>query len=338
VATVGNLATGSASVEISLDTFQTQTVTATIQANQTTSINVELIRNTQAAGGVFTTNVDRHAVRERQGAYDRAAGRRGRPALASDRYPDAGDFALPDCTPSNPDTNPSASECVRFTETRRLITRIRSRTRAPPRSPLSGSGPCGLRATLMLDQSGSILETDPTNARLFSANAFMETVDAASSDSVLLTAFAADPRALIPTTPLWYAGTFTSDGSSYFDALDALGTQAKGGTPLYRGLYPEATDPANESGFTAGLIDYVEANAPAGLRKAIVIFTDGEGHGMRGHRQLSCEARPRDRSGECRRHQPVHDRAFEPGRLRGAGRAREGHRRHLPCSQTMRNS
>jgi hypothetical protein len=81
---------------------------------------------------------------------------------------------------------------------------------------------------------------------------------------------------LISTTPLWYGGTFTSDGPSYFDELDTLSTQADGRTPLYRVLFPEDTDPENESAFTDGLIDYVVANAPAGLRKAIVIFTDGE--------------------------------------------------------------
>ncbi|MEO7385653.1 MAG: vWA domain-containing protein, partial [Gammaproteobacteria bacterium] len=129
----------------------------------------------------------------------------------------------------------------------------------------------------MLDQSGSILDTDPTNARLYSAKAFMQTIDAGSGDAVLLTAFAGPGHgALIPTVPLWFGGTFTTDGVSYFDELDALGDQAGGDTPLYRVLFPEPADANNNPGFTQGLIDYTAANAPAGLRKAVVIFSDGD--------------------------------------------------------------
>ena len=98
-------------------------------------------------------------------------------------------------------------------------------------------------AALMLDQSGSVNSTDPTGARLFSAKAFVQTVDAASGDSVLLSAFADDndtQTALIPTKPMTVYGDFTDDGATYFDELDDLAGQAAGGTPLYRSLFPEA--------------------------------------------------------------------------------------------------
>src|SRR6188472_218781 len=57
VATVTNVGVGSASVRVSRETFETETVTATITANQTTNIDVTLSRNTQAFGGVLTTSV-----------------------------------------------------------------------------------------------------------------------------------------------------------------------------------------------------------------------------------------------------------------------------------------
>jgi hypothetical protein len=134
-------------------------------------------------------------------------------------------------------------------------------------------------ATLMLDQSGSVNSTDPTGARLFSAKAFVQTVDAASGDAVLLSAFADDNEtqtALIPTKPLTVYDPFTMDGQSYFDELDTLRDQSAGGTPLYRALFPEANDNNADPAFTTGLIDTVADTAPAGLNKAIVVFTDGE--------------------------------------------------------------
>ena len=71
-------------------------------------------------------------------------------------------------------------------------------------------------------------------------------------------------------------GAFTNDGATYFDELDTLSDQAAGGTPLYRSLFPEASDNNADPAFTTGLIDIAEDTAPASLNKAIVLFTDGE--------------------------------------------------------------
>ena len=46
---------GTASVAVSKATFVSQTVSATITANQTTDLAVELVRATQAAGGSLTS-------------------------------------------------------------------------------------------------------------------------------------------------------------------------------------------------------------------------------------------------------------------------------------------
>jgi hypothetical protein len=277
LARVTGLTPGAASVEISLDTFQTQTVNTTIVADDTVELAIELLRNTQAAGGVFTTNVigtpsenGKVLTIELQVVV---VDQQSRPIDTLT----AGDFDLPVCTPTTPDEDPASSECVVFPEDAAVD---RPYTVDSPSAEnfalVPGLPEADYAATLMLDQSGSIRETDPTNARLFSAKAFLQSVDAASGDSVLLTAFASTEDARIATTPLWYGGTFTNDGESYFDELDELATQAAGDTPLYRSLFPEASDPLAEPGFTEGLIDYVDANAPGGLRKAIVIFTDGE--------------------------------------------------------------
>jgi hypothetical protein len=278
VATIGSLPPGAADVEISLETFQTKTASATIRANETATLDVELVRNTQAAGGVFTTSAVGAATENGKVLTIElqvvVVDQHSRPIDTLT----AADFSLPACTPTTPDPDPDASECVRFPEDNSVdLAYMVDNASAASFALVPGAAEADYAAALMLDQSGSIRDTDPTNARLFSAKAFVQTVDAASGDSVLLTAFAGlDDGTKLPQTPLWFGGEFTSDGASYFDALDALGSEAGGGTPLYRVLFPEPTDPLAEAGFTEGLIDYTVAHAPAGLQKAVVIFTDGE--------------------------------------------------------------
>jgi hypothetical protein len=280
VATVGNIPVGSANVEVSLETFATERVTAQIRANQTTSIDVTLTRNTQAAGGVLTTSVigtpgdnGKLLTIEVQVVVVNATSQAIETLTAAE-------FALPDCTPTSPDPNTFRSECVRdpnSAQSDRPYTVDNATAAAFTTVPASPE--VDYAATLMLDQSGSVNSTDPTGARLFSAKAFVQTVDAASGDAVLLSAFADDNEtqtALIPTKPLTVYDPFTMDGQSYFDELDTLRDQSAGGTPLYRALFPEANDNNADPAFTTGLIDTVADTAPAGLNKAIVVFTDGE--------------------------------------------------------------
>ena len=91
-------------------------------------------------------------------------------------------------------------------------------------------------AALLLDQSGSILSTDPTGARLYSAKAFLGGLGA--DDRVLLAAFAGSSAASIPTSPLTVYGPFHDRASApgYFATLDALAAQVGGNTPLYASL------------------------------------------------------------------------------------------------------
>lgn len=118
-------------------------------------------------------------------------------------------------------------------------------------------------ATLLLDQSGSILNSDPSHARLSSAKAFMKGLG--NEDRVLLAAFAGQPGALIPTPPLAVYAPFRDSASagSYFATLDALASTVGGRTPLYSAL-----DALRQQ--VVG-----DATLPAGLSRAIVVFTDG---------------------------------------------------------------
>jgi hypothetical protein len=278
-ATITSIPVGTAAVEVSLATFATHTQNATINANQTTSISVQLQRNTQAAGGVLTTalvstaDVGRVATIRLQVVVVSAT------SEAIENLTD-GDFSLADCVLPSPDPNTFQSTCVRDPAAAQADFPYTVDNDIPANwATVPGLPETDYAAALMLDQSGSVNSTDPTGARLFSAKAFVQSVDAASGDAVLLSAFADDNEtqtALIPTKPLTVYDPFTTDGASYFDELDTLRDQSAGGTPLYRSLFPEAGDPENDPAFTTGLIDVVDAEAPAGLNKAIVLFTDGE--------------------------------------------------------------
>jgi hypothetical protein len=118
-------------------------------------------------------------------------------------------------------------------------------------------------ATLLLDQSGSITQSDPTGARLFSAKAFLSGLGA--DDHALLAAFAGGPGAVIPTPPLALYAPFKDRASAlaYFPTLDSLSLLVGGNTPLY-----ESLDALRQQSMT-------DASLPAGLAKAVVIFTDG---------------------------------------------------------------
>jgi hypothetical protein len=282
VATVGNIPVGSANVEVSLETFATERVTAEIEANQTTQIDVTLLRNRQAAGGVLTTSVvsndgSQMTIRVRVVVVDDSS-------EAIDNLTPA-DFELNDCAPS------AEVDCVRIDGTSGNVgyTVLDTTPECAPGSDLPnctvpGQPLTAQAAALLLDQSGSVgNNSDPTGARLFSAKEFLETVTSSGDDFALLAAFAADrtnpdQTALIPEQPLtvYNNGTFTQDGESFFDELDDLASQAGGGTPLYRSLFPEETDRAADPDFTVGMIDIVaDASEVSSLPKSIVLFTDG---------------------------------------------------------------
>ena len=282
VAVLTDLPMGGASVRVTGQGFAEQTVATTIVANQRTNLAVTLSRIKEAAGGVLTTQVigaptdnGRTLTIEVQ-------------VVVVDESSNAitgltnSAFRLPDCTPVVPDPDSFASECIRFPTANLDGPYTVDSAGVPGPADVVAVGPkpeADFAVSLLLDQSGSIRATDPSGARLISAKAFVESVTPASGDSVLLAAFADDnstQQALISPKPLKTFDPFVQDGASYFDDLDGLRELTAGGTPLYRVLYPEATDPKADPAFTSGLIARVNATAPAGKAKAIAIFTDGD--------------------------------------------------------------
>ena len=86
-----------------------------------------------------------------------------------------------------------------------------------------------------------------------------------SGDQALLAAFAGSSGALIPTNPLTLYAPFKdrASASSYFPTLDGLAAMVGGDTPLYQSL-----DTMRQQVVGAAAL-------PAGLAKAVVVFTDG---------------------------------------------------------------
>lgn len=83
--------------------------------------------------------------------------------------------------------------------------------------------------TSLLDQSGSIANTDPENLRIEAAKIFCGALGA--KDSVLLSAFASGGSKKTPFELSVY-GNFTNDGKVYYPTLEDLKTKIGGATPL----------------------------------------------------------------------------------------------------------
>ncbi len=118
-------------------------------------------------------------------------------------------------------------------------------------------------AGLLMDQSGSIAQSDASGARLYSAKAFLRALG--PDDRALLAAFAGGPGAIIPTAPLTVYPPFMDRASagSLFTTLDGLTQQVGGNTPLYDAVDTLRGRVANDT------------SLPAGMAKAVVIFSDG---------------------------------------------------------------
>ena len=118
-------------------------------------------------------------------------------------------------------------------------------------------------SALLLDQSGSINQSDPTGARLFSTKAFLGGLG--DQDRVVLAAFAAGPDARIPNPPLTVFAPFrdAATAPAYFSTLDSLSSLVGGNSPLYDSLDSLQQQLASDT------------TLPVGLPKAVVVFTDG---------------------------------------------------------------
>ena len=254
---------GTTGVTVIRSSFVDKTVAATSSTGRLNEVAVTLDRKSSAAGGSLTSRSGILPTVDATGQTMTfeieliAVGGDSRPIenLAT------ADFVLRACTP---DPSNDRVGCVRGSGTAAGAAYTPTGSTPDALRLIAGHAATPFAAALLLDQSGSILQTDPTGARLFSAKAFLNGLGA--GDATLLAAFAGGPGAMIPTAPLTVYAPFRGQAlaSSYFPTLDALTPLLGGNTPLYSSLD------------TLRQRLSVEASMPAGLAKAIVIFTDGE--------------------------------------------------------------
>jgi hypothetical protein len=247
-------------------------VPVTVTANQTANVSVTLERVTTAVGGVLTTSdppaVPDNAAQQTLTFTMTVVVVNDQSIAITGLAPSA--FALQPCTPSaatvDRDCVIGPADDVAYT-----VTAVPTVGNGFVENSAGQAVPYA--ATLMFDQSKSIIQNDPTDARLFSAKGFLR--ELGPSDLAGLAAFATDIQtsngtALIPEKPvsIYPVGnpSFVSDGTSFFPTLDSLATLEGGGTPLYESLC-RVMDFSAEFNFGP--------NAPANLRRAAVVFTDG---------------------------------------------------------------
>ncbi len=251
-----------AGLTVSHASFIDQTIAATSSTGQVNTVNVVLDRARTAAGGSLSSRSG--IVPTVDAAGQTMTFEIELLAVDGDSRPienlSTANFVLSSCTP-----NPANDrvDCVRGSGA--AVDVAYAPTGATPEvlAQVAGRAATPFAAALLLDQSGSILQSDPTGARLYSTKAFLNGLG--SDDTVLLTAFAGDPGATIPTAPLTVYGPFRgqASASTYFPTLDALAGQVGGNTPLYASLDAVRQRLAEEPTLAAG------------LAKAVVVFTDG---------------------------------------------------------------
>lgn len=112
-------------------------------------------------------------------------------------------------------------------------------------------------AFLLLDQSGSVVSTDPSNSRISGAK---QLYDSASAADQLGLGYFPGPGGQFS----YYTPIFGLDRASMFGALDFLADRETGGTPLYEAAI--------------GSLQLMTGAAATG-KKALVIFSDGDANG-----------------------------------------------------------
>ena len=252
----------SASVTLSRASFADQSVNISSTAGKINDVAVTLKRATTAAGGSLSSRsgfLPTVASNGQQMSFEIEL-----VVVDGDSQPlenlSAANFVLRACTPDLAD---SRIDCVRGSgvDADKAYAPMQAAPEALVLMPGRPAQPYAVG--LLLDQSGSIMQSDPTGARLFSTKAFLTGLG--SADRALLAAFAGGTGALIPTVPLTLYSPFREreSASSYFPTLDGLATLVGGDTPLYQSL-----DTMRQQVVGASAL-------PAGLAKAVVVFTDG---------------------------------------------------------------
>ncbi len=274
---------GNIVVTVTRDTFAGQVIAASLSAGVGNELAVTLVRLTSAAGGSlasrsgFVPVVD---AGKQQITFEvelvLVDGNSNPIANLSQAS-----FRLRACTP---DTTNQKVDCIRGANDAADMA-YAPNVSAPSSVQLIAANPVNpYAAALLMDQSGSILQSDPSGARLFSAKAFIGALG--PNDRVLVSAFAGGAGALITPTPLAIYDTFKDrqSANAYFPTLDFLSSRVGGNTPLYQSLDSLREAITNDP------------SLPVTIGKAIVIFTDGadtscaDVTSCRNRRQLSIDA------------------------------------------------
>jgi Carboxypeptidase regulatory-like domain len=273
-ATVTQVPAGSVSVTASAEGLvdpPAQTVTVT--ENGTANVEFTMERVVEAAGGISKARVedpltDGSTLTFRIGVIVIDQNFNPVPGLT------ASAFTFADCTPQ-PEF-PERPDCVRFgSPGDDAPYTVANATPAEFQEIADPPGPVPYAAGLLFDSSESMADSDPTDARIFATKEYLN--DVVTPDLVMLAAFADQAARQLPNEGVNYfpcapcTPSFTSDGNSLFASLDSLATLEGGGTPLYDSL-------ATSDGQT-GMIISVNDEAPttpANLRKAVVLFSDGQ--------------------------------------------------------------
>jgi hypothetical protein len=225
-----NTSTGSYSVRASKAGFVANSTPVTVAA-PTTSVTLRLApQSLPSAGTVATRTI----------------------STATQQYTFEADLFVVDANSQSIPLNASAFSIEPFTSSGAQFNFTQDA--ASPFTP-PATGPFSV--AMLLDQSGSISNTDPNDSRIQAAKIFMNALG--PGDNVVLSAFAG-PGRMLPFELTVYGTGFTTNGPSYFSTLDQLTRQVGGGTPLYRS--------------TRSMIDYTSTNALT-PNKAVLVFTDG---------------------------------------------------------------
>ncbi len=253
-----------AQVVVSRDSFLDQPLTVASTPGQINDVEVSLTRATSAAGGSLSSRSGRPPTLDASGQW--LSFEVELVVVGGDSQTIGGlsrsDFQLHPCTP---DPASGRFDCVRGAVAGDDLAYTPESAVPETATLVRGGTPAPYAAALLLDQSGSIAQSDPTAARLYASKVFLDALGA--QDQALLAAFASGPAALIPSQPLSVYGPArgATQARSYFDTLEALGTQIGGSTPLY-----DAVDALRQQGLGSDA-----RPVGLGLGQAMVVFTDG---------------------------------------------------------------
>lgn len=250
---------GAASLSISVPSFIPAVVQATLSTETVTSVPVILQRVTAPAGGSLATRSDFRPVRSSDGRrldFEVELVVVGADAQAVTGLT-AADFRLLDC---QPDAATPAADCLRNAPADHAYV---GSAAAAGIQLVPGQAVLPHTVGLLIDQSGSIANSDRLNARLFSTKTMISNL--APGDQVVMGAFADGNGARLPQQPMTMLGTVVNKAAAplFFTRLDVLAGQSGGQTPLHASIDAMRVQIVGDASLTPG------------QPRAMVVFTDG---------------------------------------------------------------